>query len=81
MSTHKQGGKASQHVSPAGKRLEMKVSNGEEVGVGEILVRQRGTKFHAGVGAKKGRDHTIFSIRSGKVKVAQKYGKGIISIN
>ena len=51
------------------------------MGVGEILVRQRGTKFHAGVGAKKGRDHTIFSIRSGKVKVAQKYGKGIISIN
>ena len=55
MSTHKQGGKASQHVSPAGKRLGMKVSHGQEVGSGEILVRQRGTEYHAGQGAKEGK--------------------------
>lgn len=81
MSTHKQGGKASQHVSPAGKRLEMKVSQGESVNEGEILVRQRGTKFHAGDGVKEGRDHTIFSIKKGKVEIGQKYGKNIISIS
>lgn len=81
MSTHKQGGKASQHVSPAGKRLGVKVNNGMKVLAGEILVRQRGTQFDAGKGTKEGRDHTLFSIKNGVVKFSQKYGKKIVSIS
>lgn len=80
MSTHKQGGKASQHVSPAGKRLGMKVTHGETVASGEVLIRQRGSKFRVGLGTKEGRDHTIFSIRKGKVAIGQKYGRKVITV-
>lgn len=80
MSTHKAGGKASQHVSPAGKRLGPKVSDGEKVGKGEILIRQRGTKFAKGPGVKEGRDHSLYSILDGIVKVSKKMGKRVISV-
>jgi len=80
MSTHKAGGKASQHVSPAGKRLGPKTSDGEKVVKGQILLRQRGTKFAKGPGVKEGRDHTLYSILDGVVKVSQKMGKRIMSV-
>jgi large subunit ribosomal protein L27 len=80
MSTHKAGGKASQHVSPAGKRLGPKVSDGEKVTKGEILIRQRGTKFSKGPGVKEGRDHSLYSILDGVVKFSKKIGKQVISV-
>lgn len=80
MSTHKAGGKASQHVSPAGKRLGPKVSDGEKVGKGQILIKQRGTKFSKGAGVKEGRDHSLYSVFDGFVKVSKKMGKQIISV-
>ena len=80
MSTHKAGGKASQHVSPAGKRLGAKVSDGEKVTKGQILIRQRGTTFTKGVGVKEGRDHTLYSVKDGKIKIGKKLGKKAFSI-
>lgn len=80
MSTHKAGGKASQHVSPAGKRLGPKVSDGEKVNKGQILIKQRGTKFAKGVGVKEGRDHSLYSVLDGFVKVSKKLGKQVISV-
>ena len=80
MSTHKAGGKASQHVSPAGKRLGVKVSSGQSVMPGNILIRQRGTKIAAGKGVKIGRDFTIYSQIKGIVKITKKLGKKIISV-
>lgn len=80
MSTHKAGGKASQHVSPAGKRLGAKVSDGEKVIKGQILIRQRGTTFAKGVGVKEGRDHTLYSLLNGVTKVSKKLGKKVISV-
>lgn len=80
MSTHKAGGKASQHVSPAGKRLGPKASDGEKVVKGQILLRQRGTKFAKGVGVKEGRDHTLYSVLDGFMKVSKKLGKQVISV-
>jgi len=80
MSTHKAGGKASQHVSPAGKRLGPKVSDGEKVGKGQVLITQRGTKFSKGSGVKAGRDHTLYSVLDGAVKVTKKMGKKVISV-
>lgn len=80
MSTHKAGGKASQHVSPAGKRLGAKVSDGEKVAKGQVLIRQRGTKFAKGVGVKEGRDHSLYSVLDGIVKVSKKLGKQVISV-
>jgi large subunit ribosomal protein L27 len=81
MSTHKAaGGKASQHVSPAGKRLGVKVFSGQKVGKGEILVRQRGTTFTVGAGVKAGRDHTLYSVADGVAEFTQKLGKRVISV-
>lgn len=80
MSTHKAGGKASQHVSPAGKRLGPKVSDGQKVNKGQILIKQRGTKFSKGVGVKEGRDHSLYSVFEGIVKVSKKMGKQVISV-
>ena len=80
MSTHKAGGKASQHVSPAGKRLGVKMFGGENVVKGQILVRQRGNNFSKGVGVKEGRDHSLYSIADGVATYSKKLGKKIISV-
>ena len=80
MAHKKQGGKTSQHVSPDGKRLGVKVGNQESVSAGMILVRQRGTKIAAGAGVRVGRDHTLYAMSSGKVKFGQKIGKKVVSV-
>ncbi len=80
MAHKKQGGKLTQHVRPSGKRLGVKVSTGEKVSEGMILVRQRGTVFKAGRGVKVGRDHTLYSNTSGVVKFGQKLGKKNVSV-
>jgi large subunit ribosomal protein L27 len=49
------------------KRLGVKIFAGQQVTGGEIIVRQRGTRFYAGEGAGIGRDHTIFARRAGVV--------------
>jgi len=82
MSKHKAGGsKASQHVNPSGKRLGTKVSDGQAVGVGMILVRQRGTQFAAGDNVGVGRDHSLFALKEGIVAFGQKSGKKHIAVN
>lgn len=81
MAHHKAAGKTRQHVSPAGKRLGVKVAQGQRVGVGSILVRQRGTKFGAGKGTKLGRDFTIFALTDGVVKFVERFGKKYLTIN
>lgn len=80
MSTHKAAGKASQHVSPAGKRLGVKVSDGQKVTPGMILIRQRGTRISIGKGVAVGRDHTIYAVAKGKVKFVTRKGKKIVSV-
>jgi large subunit ribosomal protein L27 len=81
MSHHKAAGKTKQHTSPAGKRLGVKVSHGQTVKSGSILVRQRGTKFNSGKGTMLGRDHTVFAITEGVVNFVQKLGKKYITVN
>lgn len=80
MSTHKAGGKASQHVSPEGKRLGVKISDGQKVKKGNILIRQRGTTFAAKKGVKAGRDHTLYATSDGSVKFGRKLGKKTLSV-
>lgn len=80
MSTHKAGGKASQHVSPAGKRLGVKTSDGEAVSPGMVLIRQRGTRIGLGKGVAVGRDHTVYAVVKGKVKFGKRLGKKVISV-
>ncbi|NRA56026.1 MAG: 50S ribosomal protein L27 [Gammaproteobacteria bacterium] len=54
------------------KRLGVKRYGGESVLAGNILVRQRGTKFHAGTNVGMGKDHTLFAKVEGKVQFEQK---------
>ena len=80
MAHKKAGGKTSQHVRPTGKRLGLKISQGQKVSPGMILVRQRGTAVKAGAGVKVGRDHTLFASSEGVTKFSQKYGKKHLSV-
>lgn len=80
MAHKKQGGSVRQHKRPEGKRLGVKISGGQKVVAGEILVRQRGTKFSAGRNVKVGRDHTLFALRAGKVGFAKRDGKQFVAI-
>ena len=54
------------------KRLGVKRFGGEQVLAGNILIRQRGTKFHAGVNVGLGRDHTLYAKANGAVKFEKK---------
>lgn len=55
-----------------GQRLGVKISDGDTALAGQIIVRQRGTKIHPGVGVKKGKDDTIYAAIDGMVKFSKK---------
>ena len=71
MAHKKAGGSSRNGRDSESKRLGLKVFGGEQVNAGSILVRQRGTKFHAGSNVGVGKDHTLFAMVTGKVKYAQ----------
>lgn len=78
---HKKGGGATtKNRDSAGKRLGVKIYAGQTANPGNILVRQRGTKFYPGAGTMLGRDHTIFATVQGVVKLKQKLGKKYVEI-
>jgi large subunit ribosomal protein L27 len=68
MAHKKAGGSSRNGRDSAGRRLGVKKFGGETVIPGNILVRQRGTKFWPGVGVDVGRDHTIFAVTEGQVE-------------
>lgn len=59
----------------AAQRLGVKASDGQTVKAGEIIVRQRGSRFHAGKNVKRGGDDTLYAAIAGKVKFMQKKAK------
>ena len=67
MAHKKAGGSSRNGRDSAGRRLGVKRFGGEDVICGNIIVRQRGTKFHAGKNVGMGRDHTLFAIVDGAV--------------
>ncbi len=72
---HKKGQGSSRNGRDSNaQRLGVKRFGGENVLAGNILVRQRGTKFHPGVNVKKGGDDTLFAVASGVVKFETKRG-------
>ncbi len=68
MAHKKAGGSSRNGRDTAGKRLGVKRGEGTLVKAGNILVRQRGTKIHPGIGVGLGRDYTIFATVDGRVK-------------
>ncbi len=67
MAHKKAGGSTRNGRDSESKRLGVKRYGGQQVSAGNILVRQRGTRFHAGVNVGCGHDHTLFSKVDGKV--------------
>ncbi|MBF9001378.1 MULTISPECIES: 50S ribosomal protein L27 [Vibrio] len=68
MAHKKAGGSTRNGRDSESKRLGVKRFGGESVLAGNIIVRQRGTKFHAGNNVGIGKDHTLFALSEGKVK-------------
>ncbi|ORX79168.1 hypothetical protein K493DRAFT_335125 [Basidiobolus meristosporus CBS 931.73] len=66
--TKRSGGSSKNGRDSAGRRLGVKKFGGEFVVPGNILVRQRGTKFHAGLNVGIGKDHTLFALQPGYVQ-------------
>ncbi len=72
MAHKKAGGSSRNGRDSESKRLGVKKFGGEAVRAGNILVRQRGTKWHPGNNVGLGKDHTIFALTEGKVSFATK---------
>lgn len=62
------------------KRLGVKLYGGEKAINGNIIIRQKGTKFHPGAGTKMGKDFSIYAIKTGIVQFLQKSGKQLVSV-
>lgn len=80
MAHKKAGGSSRNGRDTAGRRLGVKKFGGQDVISGNIIVRQRGTKFHPGTGVDMGLDHTIFAVTNGKVQFREKSGKMMVSV-
>ena len=72
MAHKKAGGSTRNGRDSESKRLGVKAFGGQEVSAGSIIVRQRGTKFHAGSNVGIGKDHTLFALTDGTVKFTKK---------
>lgn len=72
MASKKGGGSTSNGRDSHSKRLGVKIYGGELINAGSIIVRQRGTQFHAGENVGMGKDHTLFAKIAGKVVFAVK---------
>ena len=62
------------------QRLGVKRFAGQEVGAGEIIVRQRGTRFHPGQGVGRGGDDTLFALTEGVVEFARKRDRNVMNV-
>lgn len=82
MAHKKAGGSSRNGRDSAGRRLGVKKFGGEAVLAGNIIVRQRGTKWHPGSNVGIGKDHTLFALTQGAVSFTKKAnGRAYVSVN
>ncbi len=78
---HKKGASSSRNGRDSNAQyLGVKRFGGQVVLAGEILIRQRGTKFHPGVGVGRGKDDTLFALTPGAVEFGSKRGRKTVNI-
>ncbi|MGH2604848.1 MAG: 50S ribosomal protein L27 [Dehalococcoidia bacterium] len=78
---HKKGASSSRNGRDSNaQRLGVKRFGGQLVNAGEILVRQRGTKFHPGEAVGRGGDDTLFALSAGRVEFGSKRGRKTVNI-
>lgn len=80
MSKTKTQGKTNQHKNRPGKRLGVKIFGGQQIKTGQIIVRQKGTKFHAFKNVGTGRDHSLYALKDGVVTFLTRLGKKFVTI-
>ena len=80
MSKTKGGGSTRNGRDSNAKRLGVKVYDGTIVTAGSIIVRQRGTKFHAGNNVRRGGDDTLFATADGRVKFGSRRGRKLVDV-
>ena len=73
MAHKKAGGSSRNGRDSAGQRLGVKLFGGQDIAGGNIIVRQRGTKFWPGENVGMGKDHTLFALCDGRVQFRQGY--------
>ena len=78
MAHKKAGGSSRNGRDSAGRRLGVKKFGSEAVVAGNIIIRQRGTKFHPGSNVGIGKDHTIYALVDGHVKFNEVKGKKMV---
>ena len=78
---HKKGQGSSRNGRDSNaKRLGIKVSDGQSILAGGIIIKQRGTKYHPGRNVKRGNDDTLFATSQGLVKFSKKGGTTFVSV-
>jgi large subunit ribosomal protein L27 len=78
---HKKGASSSRNGRDSNaQRLGVKRFGGQEVNAGEIIIRQRGTKFHPGDGVGRGKDDTLFALVAGAVTFGHRRGRKTVSV-
>jgi large subunit ribosomal protein L27 len=80
MAHKKAGGSTRNGRDSQSKRLGLKKFGGEQAIAGNIIVRQRGTKFHPGINVGMGSDYTIFATSDGKVEFKPRGGRTFVNI-
>ncbi|MBR1914989.1 MAG: 50S ribosomal protein L27 [Alphaproteobacteria bacterium] len=80
MAHKKSGGSSNNGRDSIGRRLGVKKFGGEAVIPGNIIIRQRGTKYHPGANVDMGKDHTIFAVAEGKVAFKEQGDKMFVSV-
>ena len=82
MAHKKAGGSSRNGRDSAGRRLGVKLFGGQECVAGNIIVRQRGTKFYPGKNVGMGKDHTLFALEPGRVAFHEgKLGRKYVSVD
>jgi len=80
MAHTKAGGSTRQKTNRRGKHLGIKKFGGQKVINGNILIRQKGSRFHPGANVRMGRDFTLYSTSEGVVKFSRKQGRSLVSV-
>jgi large subunit ribosomal protein L27 len=80
MAHTKSAGSVKGNKDSISKRLGVKVYGGQTVISGNIIIRQRGTKFHPGEGVSMGKDYTIYSVTTGTVQFKNARGKKVVEV-
>ncbi|MGO4171998.1 50S ribosomal protein L27 [Bosea sp. TAF32] len=80
MAHKKAGGSSRNGRDSESKRLGVKRFGDQTVVAGNIIIRQRGTKWHAGANVGMGKDHTLFATTNGRVRFTTKLGRAFVNV-